>query len=744
MGLIQNYDELNISPDRKIILDLIEDGLSSLQPENVLKNNISLNNNILKIQEREYNLTEFNRVFLIGFGKGSAGNSALVEKVLGDRLNEGFVIDVADHEFDKIHFTLGTHPLTSQTNVEFTKKVVEDFKNYNLTEKDLVIVVICGGGSAMFEVPLNVTFEQKLEVDKILLSCGANIKEMNIIRKHLSAVKGGGLAKILYPSTVVTLVYSDVPGNDLSTIASGPTVKDNTSLSDAYSVLKKYPQLSAINLRESDFSETPKEDFFFKNITSFIVLSNLTALKAMQKKAITQGFKAEILSDRYQNDANTAAKELIEKTKEGQILLIGGETTVKAVGGGQGGRNQHLALAALEYIKDDIIIASVGTDGWDNSHNAGAIGDELVLEKVKKLDLNTSDFLSKTNSLAFFEKTGDAIVTGKLPSNVADLVIVYKKSHPGQDPKSHGILNQVQDDNSETQYGDNTFMIPELYDEKIKFLEEKANEIRQLIIPTLLEAGSGHSAGPLGMADIFTCMYFHILNIDPTNPTDPDRDRLVLSNGHICPVHYVTLAARGFFPTEELNTLRKLNSRLQGHPHRGALPGIENTSGPLGEGLSQAIGMALAGKLDKKKYQVYCLTSDGEHQEGNTWEAIMLAGKLKINNLTVIIDRNNIQIDGFTENVMPIEPLGEKYEAFNWHVLEIDGHNYRAIVDAVREANSVYEKPSVIIAHTIPGRGVDFMEEDYTWHGKPPNKEEAEKSLQELRTLQGKILSEHE
>ena len=742
MGLIKNFDSLNTSSSRKIILELMEAGLESIQPENIFNNNIFLENNILKIQGKEYDLAAYNRIFLIGFGKGSAGNSALIEKVLGDKLSAGFVIDVVEHNFNKIHFTLGTHPLISKTNVEFTRKVVETFNNYSLTDKDLVIVVICGGGSAMFEIPL-IAFEQKIEVDKILLSCGASVQEMNIIRKHLSAVKGGGLAKILYPSTVATLVYSDVPGNDLSTIASGPVVKDTTTLDDVGYVRNKYPQLATLSIPENIFTETPKDDYYFKNVTSFIVLSNLTALNAIKKKAIELGFNSEILSDLYQNDANAAAKEVIEKTKDGQILLIGGETTVKAAEGGQGGRNQHLVLAALEYVGNDITIASVGTDGWDNSHNAGAIGDKQVLEKAEKLNLNIKEYLTRTNSLAFFEKTGDAIVTGKLPSNVADLVIVYKHSYPSSDQARHES-REVSEDSSSRLHSNNNFMIPELYDEKVKSLEEKANEIRQLLISTLLEAGSGHSAGPLGMADIFTCMYFHILNIDPHNPTEADRDRLVLSNGHICPVHYVTLAAAGFFPIEELKTLRKLNSRLQGHPHRGALPGIENTSGPLGEGISQAIGIALAGKLDNKKYQVYCLTSDGEHQEGNVWEAIMFAGKNKINNLTVIIDRNNIQIDGFTENVMPLEPLREKYEAFNWHVMEIDGHNYRAIVDAVREANSVYEKPSVIIAHTIPGRGVDFMEEDFTWHGKPPNKEEAEKSLAELRTLQGKIKSEHQ
>ncbi len=283
----------------------------------------------------------------------------------------------------------------------------------------------------------------------------------------------------------------------------------------------------------------------------------------------------------------------------------------------------------------------------------------------------------------------------------------------------------------------------ELHDDKLKKLEETANKTRQLIIETLLEAGSGHSAGPLGMADIFTAFYFHILNHDPKKPDWPDRDRLVLSNGHICPVRYVSMALSGYFPVSELKTLRKINSRLQGHPHRGSLPGLETTSGPLGEGISQAIGMALAAKLDNKKYHIYAVASDGEQEEGNTWEAVMFAAKYKVNNLTLVIDRNNIQIDGFTENVMPLESLKAKYEAFNWEVLEVDGNNIRAFVDAVGEARAVFEKPTVIIAHTIPGKGVDFMENDFIWHGKPPNAEEAKKALAELRTLQGKIQSEH-
>jgi len=278
----------------------------------------------------------------------------------------------------------------------------------------------------------------------------------------------------------------------------------------------------------------------------------------------------------------------------------------------------------------------------------------------------------------------------------------------------------------------------------MEFLEETANTLREDVVEMLLEAGSGHSAGPLGMADIFSALYFHVLNHDPKKPDWADRDRLILSNGHICPIRYAAMARAGYFPIEELLTLRKINSRLQGHPHRKSLPGVETTSGPLGSGLSQAIGLALAAKLDEKKYRIFCAMSDGELQEGNTWEAFMFAGKNKLNNLMAIIDRNNIQIDGTTEDVMSLEPLKEKFESFKWHVVEVDGHNIEQFIDATNEAKAIHEKPTVIIAHTIPGKGVSFMENDYTWHGKLPTKDEAARAMVELRTLGGKIKSEHE
>ncbi len=275
-------------------------------------------------------------------------------------------------------------------------------------------------------------------------------------------------------------------------------------------------------------------------------------------------------------------------------------------------------------------------------------------------------------------------------------------------------------------------------------LETMATTVREDIIKMLLAAGSGHSAGPLGLADIFTALYFHILKHDPKNPTWDDRDRLCLSCGHVVPVRYAAMARAGYFPVSELKTLRKLNSRLQGHPGLNDMPALEHSSGPLGQGSSVAVGKAIAARMNKQKHQVYCVVSDGEQDEGQTWEAAMLAGKLKLGNLTFIMDRNNIQIDGSTDDVMPLNSLKDKYEAFNWHVLEIDGNNMEEIIDACELSKAITDKPTMIIAYTVPGKGVDFMEYDYKWHGNPPNAEQAKKALNELRTLQGKIKSEHQ
>lgn len=281
-------------------------------------------------------------------------------------------------------------------------------------------------------------------------------------------------------------------------------------------------------------------------------------------------------------------------------------------------------------------------------------------------------------------------------------------------------------------------MIQTLTDEKIEMLTKKANDIRQSIINMLVEAGSGHTAGPLGMADIFTALYFHVMHHDPQNLDWKNRDRIILSNGHICPVLYATMAHAGYLPAEELQTLRKFGSKLQGHPHREYFPALETSSGPLGSGLSQAVGMALADRLDngvKSPIFFYTMLGDGELNEGQVWEAVLHAGKEKLRNIIAIIDRNNIQIDGYTEDIMPLEPLADKWHAFNWHVQEIDGHNFQDIISAIGQAQAVFDRPSVIIAHTIPGKGVKLFENDYKWHGMPPNKEQGEMAIKELQTL---------
>lgn len=277
-------------------------------------------------------------------------------------------------------------------------------------------------------------------------------------------------------------------------------------------------------------------------------------------------------------------------------------------------------------------------------------------------------------------------------------------------------------------------------------LQHMAYRLREDVIRMLERAGSGHSAGPLGLAEIFTALYFNILKHDPKLPEWSERDVFLLSNGHCVPIQYAAMAEAGYFSKDELLTLRKLGSRLQGHPERNKLPGLENTSGPLGSGLSQAAGFAYSLQyLDDESHRfVYVVTGDGELNEGNIWEAAMFAGKYKLSQLIVYVDRNNIQIDGSTDEVMPLEDLHAKWESFGWHVQEIDGHNIESIIDAASMARAITNKPSVIIAHTIPGKGVDFMEYDYHWHGSPPNSEQAKDALHKLRTLDGKIRGEHE
>ncbi|MBI4139267.1 transketolase [Candidatus Uhrbacteria bacterium] len=285
--------------------------------------------------------------------------------------------------------------------------------------------------------------------------------------------------------------------------------------------------------------------------------------------------------------------------------------------------------------------------------------------------------------------------------------------------------------------------MPHLHEKKIKQLELIANKLRQHVITSVAAAKSGHQGGSLGMADVFTVLYFHELRHRPKDPEWPDRDRLILSNGHICPIRYAAMAEAGYFPVKELLTLRKLGSRLQGHPERLRLPGSETTSGPLGSGLAQAAGLAYVAKMDKKNWRTFCLTSDGEHEAGVHWEAVLFAGKNRLDNLIAVVDRNNIQIDGNTEDIMPLEPLRAKYEAFNWHVIECNGNDILDVARALEEAKKIHQRPICIIAHTVPGRGVSYMENNYLWHSQPFKSGEAEQALAELKGIEKRLTKEH-
>jgi glycerate 2-kinase len=422
---IQNFNQLATSESRKVVLELMETAYDAIQPHNALKRNVSLDGSTLNISTKQFNLDDFERVYLVGFGKGSAGIASLIENILGERLTGGWVIDASEAPLQKIAFTLGNHPLPSQANLDFTKYIIDNLSS--LTEKDLVIVLTCGGGSAMFEYPVSLDLDGIIGVNKALLKSGATISEMNAVRKHVSQVKGGGLAKVLFPATIANLLFSDVPGNDLAVIASGPTVKDPSTIEDALIVFEKYNLAEKTGLTREAFTETPKDDKYFAKLHNLLILSNRTALEAMQQKAEDLGYAAEIFSDKFQGEAKLAGATLLEAAKPGSILLAGGETTVTIEGeAGEGGRNQEVVLGVLSRLQAGDVLTSFASDGWDNTPVAGALGDESTISKAAEHDIKPDDYLQRHDSLAFFTTVADTVQTGRLASNVADLYIVLK------------------------------------------------------------------------------------------------------------------------------------------------------------------------------------------------------------------------------------------------------------------------------------------------------------------------------
>jgi len=421
--LIRNFNSLALTKERELLLKALNYGLEKIQPENYLKEKIKFYESVLEISDKTYDLENFENVYLIAYGKGSSLISKYLEENLGDFLKEGYVIDTKEADFKKIYFTLGTHPLPSKENLEFTEKVVKRFEG-KLRENDLVIVITCGGGSVLFEKPAKVGLEEIIKINEELLKSGADIYEMNTVRKHLSLVKGGGLAKILYPAKIISLILSDIPGDDISFIASGPTVKDETTLKEALEIVRKF---NIKTVKEEWFIETPKEDIYFENIDYFLLLSNKDILNEIKNFLEKEGFETEILTYTLSGDVKEIAEKFKNLKTENKIYLCGGETTVEVKGKGIGGRNQELVLWFLKFLKEEprnTIFISFNTDGIDNTEFGGALGDLLSLKKAEEMNLNIDEFLENNDSFNFFKKIDDGIITGKLSSNVSDIMIL--------------------------------------------------------------------------------------------------------------------------------------------------------------------------------------------------------------------------------------------------------------------------------------------------------------------------------
>jgi glycerate-2-kinase len=426
---IKNFRKLAISEERKKLLEIVESGLSAIDTKKVILNSVKIEKEKLLIGNHSFSLKNTEKILVVGIGKCSLEAGAALEKILGKRLSGGIVLDIHEGELKKIKTYTGDHPLMSPRNIDATRKIIELLSG--LTEKDLVIFVISGGGSALLCQPKNFTYiEESVLVDSLIHS-GADIHEMNTVRKHLSLARGGFLAKHAYPARVISLIFSDVIGNNLEFIASGPTVKDTTTIDEARAIMKKYNIQKKCGFSPEKLIETPKDNKYFEKVKNILLISNQTALEAMSKKAVELGYSPRIISDKLKVEAKEVAKQIIEqlsKENVGTVLLYGGETTVKILGKGKGGRNQEMSLSAMRFIKDNQIFSAVASDGKDNTNHAGAICDIISKRKAEKKNLDIEKYLKNNNSYEFFEKTGDFINTGDTGSNVADLIVAINNS----------------------------------------------------------------------------------------------------------------------------------------------------------------------------------------------------------------------------------------------------------------------------------------------------------------------------
>jgi len=433
--MIKNYDELATTPLRRDALDILETAYEAVNTKNIIKNTLVKSDGTVKIQDVEFKLEDYDRLFFVGIGKCAVDAAAAIEDILGDKITDGVVIDQKAGVFKKIRSFVGTHPYPSEQNVTAAKEVVTMLSK--LTDKDLVLTVISGGGSSLLSLPHKISTDMLMLITRTMMDKGAPIRELNIVRKHLSEVQGGQLAKTAYPAKIVSLIFSDVPGNDLATIASGPTVRDESTLHEAEALFVKYDILKECRLVTLEAVETPKEEKYFENVHNLLVLSNDIALAAMKTKATELGYSAEILNDKVQGEARELGKTMAQMPIERKnCFLYGGETTVTVIRqNGTGGRNQELVLGALPSIKDNVVVVAAGSDGWDNSDTAGAIGDKPLFENAEKFKISAEKFLDDNNSFTFFERVKTAspaddparaghIMTGRTGANVADFYFV--------------------------------------------------------------------------------------------------------------------------------------------------------------------------------------------------------------------------------------------------------------------------------------------------------------------------------
>ncbi len=424
---ITNLDEIATTPLRRDACTILEAGLSAVETNTVITSHIDFDHETktLCIKDHKVCFSDYDHIYFVAIGKCAVEASKALERILGDTITAGYVLDIVPGQFIKLQSLIGTHPLPSEVNKDATDTIVSLLRT--TTEKDLVLVVISGGGSALLCNPFDISCESLAKINKALMKAGATIQEVNTVRKHLSVVQGGHLAQIAYPSTVVGLIFSDVPGNDISIIASGPLTKDTTTVLDAQNILEKYNILDTCMLPGCQLLETPKEEKYFEKVNTFIIASNETALEVMKDKARRLGYQSKIVTVKLTGEAREVGESLVSSSEKDTAVLYGGETTVTVKGDGKGGRNQELALGALRSIKENELVISLATDGRDNSDVAGAIADTESLRKAGEIGLSPDEYLMNNDSYTFWQKVGGQVITGNTGINVSDIMLVLRK-----------------------------------------------------------------------------------------------------------------------------------------------------------------------------------------------------------------------------------------------------------------------------------------------------------------------------